>query len=737
MMSEGLKQYLETIQQLIPISELSHAAQNDALQFMDLLELKKKKFVFKQGDKDNYAYYILEGELDMLTNNSLQTTIEGGTENAKYAIAQLQPRQFSARAKTAVKVLRVDKNKLERLVVHEGNQQTDDAASADSEMVVSGIKDEESGDWMTRMLQSDLFSRLPMANIQQLFAFLEPLEFQAGDTVIKQGESGDSYYIIQEGKCEVTRTPKMGEKPVKLAELVMGDSFGEEALLSDTHRNATVIMLTDGILMQLSKDNFAQLIKNPSVQSVSFKEAEKIIDGGGRWVDVRFPKEYEVAYLEDSVNIPLNALRLKMDSLDREPHYVVCCDTGGRSSAAAFLLTKHGFHVTYLKGGFDSSPAAVDLQIKSDKTIVPAIPPKIGKKTPPPQSREEQQEKPAGNAPEEKVAMDSVDTEAKMCALEADLAKNTMELRTAENLESTASDADEKLRKAYRVERGKLEQERAEIEKQRKLAEDEINQRRRQEEERIKQIEKRAEAKLFKEKKKLEDVYNKSTEQMKKLREKRAKLEQHIDHTRKKLEKQTEALQQKLEAAKNDQSERDLEKTISRKTQVEKMKMKIEADAKHQRAKQAKLENIVKAKAKAMLEQKRRDLAEQVAKHNEELEEAKRLRKIAEAGRAAAREEAKKIIQEYEKKLTQTSTASSELQSPLDSFQHSPSAVQSDNAAAKPKDEKLKVTKPLVSDYLVDKKDSEKLRELARKKDRAEHLKRIRERAAAVAKKKI
>ena len=250
-MSEDKEQFEVIIKQLIPISDLSDSAQNDVIEAAELLEFKKKKFVFKEGAKDNYSYYILAGELELIANHHVHNTMVGGAENARFALAQLQPRQFSAKAKTPVTILRLDKGALDRLMVHEGNQQVElDDTSA--EMDVSHIDEEDSGDWMTKMLQSELFARLPMANIQQLFAFLEPVAYEKGDSVIKQGDPGDNYYIIQEGTCEVTRVPGEGKKPVKLGEMGVGDSFGEESLLTDSTRNATVTMLTDGVMMQLN-----------------------------------------------------------------------------------------------------------------------------------------------------------------------------------------------------------------------------------------------------------------------------------------------------------------------------------------------------------------------------------------------------------------------------------------------------------------------------------------------------
>ena len=85
-------------------------------------------------------------------------------------------------------------------------------------------------------------------------------------------------------------------------------------------------------------------------------------DGGGahpvermKRLDVRLPSEYEHYRAEGSLNIPAQSLRLKMKGLDRNVHYVVCCDTGRRSSACGYLLSERGFQASVLKNGL---PAA-------------------------------------------------------------------------------------------------------------------------------------------------------------------------------------------------------------------------------------------------------------------------------------------------------------------------------------------------------------------------------------------
>jgi len=158
---------------------------------------------------------------------------------------------------------------------------------------------------------------------------------------------------VTDGRCVVTRETPLNRDGIKLAELGVGDTFGEEALISEATRNATVTMLTDGSLMRLGKDDFQTLMNEPMLQWVEFEEATDIIGGGGKWLDVRLPSEFENFHQPDAINIPLYFIRLKLKALDLDSPYVVCCDTGRRSSAAAYILSERGFNASVLKGGLN------------------------------------------------------------------------------------------------------------------------------------------------------------------------------------------------------------------------------------------------------------------------------------------------------------------------------------------------------------------------------------------------
>ena len=182
---------------------------------------------------------------------------------------------------------------------------------------------------------------------------LKRIDYKAGDVVIQQGSKGDHFYIVKSGSCKVTREAPGTSNNIALAELGVGDTFGEEALISNEARNATVTMQTDGTLMQLGRDDFQSLLNDPVVLSLEHEDADAAVTQGGKWLDVRVPSEFKAFCKANAMNLPLYLLRHKLDVLDRNTPYVVYCDTGRRSSAAAFILNQRGFETAVLKGGLN------------------------------------------------------------------------------------------------------------------------------------------------------------------------------------------------------------------------------------------------------------------------------------------------------------------------------------------------------------------------------------------------
>lgn len=88
----------------------------------------------------------------------------------------------------------------------------------------------------------------------------------------------------------------MSQPPVLLATLKNGSSFGEEAIVSDNKRNATVTMKTDGELLRLNKKYFVELLKAPLITQVIIAEAQAKVAAGAIWADVRCLQNIKQSY---------------------------------------------------------------------------------------------------------------------------------------------------------------------------------------------------------------------------------------------------------------------------------------------------------------------------------------------------------------------------------------------------------------------------------------------------------
>jgi CRP-like cAMP-binding protein len=311
-------------------------------------ELSPQQLLFKEGDTEKRTVYVVSGSLELLDDGSVDQIILGGTDAARNPVAPVFPRRVSARARDRVQYISIDSDLLDVMLTW------DQTGSYE----VSELQGNDGGaggdDWMTMLLQAKAFHKIPPANIQAIFMRMQQINYKSGDIVLKQGAEGDFFYVLTRGKCLVTRETPLNKDGIKLAELSVGDTFGEEALISDAKRNATVTMMDDGSVMRLGKEDFKRLLNEPMLDWVTTDEADEIVGNGGQWLDVRLPSEFENHHKEGALNIPLYFIRLKINTLDQNTKYVLCCDTGRRSSAGAYILSERGFQAYVLRGGINS-----------------------------------------------------------------------------------------------------------------------------------------------------------------------------------------------------------------------------------------------------------------------------------------------------------------------------------------------------------------------------------------------
>jgi len=337
---------IELLRGFSPLDGLKHDNLVALARKVQVRELSPGQMLFKEGDTEKRTLYIISGTLELIDQKNVIGTVDGGSERSRNPIAPVYPRRISARAKDRVQFISIDSDLLDVML-------TWDQTGIYEVSELQGKSDQSNEDWMTMLLQTKAFHKIPPANIQAIFMRMQQINYRSGDVILKQGSEGDYFYVLIRGSALVTRETPLSKEGIKLAELAVGDTFGEEALISDSKRNATVAMQTDGAVMRLGKDDFKKLLNEPMLDWLNMTEAEEIIRDGGQWLDVRLPSEFENQHLDSALNIPLYFMRLKLNTLDQSKKYVVCCDTGRRSSAGAYILSERGYQAYVLRGGIN------------------------------------------------------------------------------------------------------------------------------------------------------------------------------------------------------------------------------------------------------------------------------------------------------------------------------------------------------------------------------------------------
>ncbi|WP_137885428.1 cyclic nucleotide-binding domain-containing protein [Pseudomonas sp. 2FE] len=338
----------EQLRSLTPLNVLSEQQWRELRDQLVPQPVLAGQLLFRQGDQARLTHYLLAGELLLRSVDGEEEHLLAGSEASCHPLSPSLPRLHEARALTDVSLLTLDSATLTRLLTWR---------LAYQDLLLELGQAGEDVEWLERLLENPLFAKVPSPNVRAMLERLQRIELPAGSTVLREGEEGDCCFFLNSGRAEVIRSA--GSAHQVLAELEVGACFGEEALLADRPRNATVTMLEDGVVLRLDRQDFFALLKAPVVDEVSFGEAARLLSAGAQWLDVRLQEEYERAHALESLNMPLQLLRLKARLLDKARTYLCYCDSGKRSASAVFLLSQLGFKAYALRDGLDALPAVL------------------------------------------------------------------------------------------------------------------------------------------------------------------------------------------------------------------------------------------------------------------------------------------------------------------------------------------------------------------------------------------
>lgn len=343
---------VEMLRRLEPISGLSEQRLRELADLCYVERVNMNMDPFNLRSIAGQAVYLVRGQIALNYSDGTAVTFDEATEEARHPLGRRGAVFAGAKAVTDVGLVRIDDELLDimftwdQLATSESGHRTKDGTHGDRLLAKWTIM---SGMFSVSNLKYGPFAELPAAHIEELLKEFKRIEVKAGDVIIREGDEGDYYYVVESGRATVERM--VGGVSMRLADLKGGDAFGEEALVSESRRNATITMKTAGALLRLEKNAFVELLREPLLHRVSMQEAQRKVIAGAQWIDVRYPSEFQYDQLPGAINIPLSEIRNAIGLLDTDREYILYCQSERRSSAATFLLSQRGYHAYLLQGG--------------------------------------------------------------------------------------------------------------------------------------------------------------------------------------------------------------------------------------------------------------------------------------------------------------------------------------------------------------------------------------------------
>jgi cGMP-dependent protein kinase len=198
-------------------------------------------FVIRQGDTGDKFYVLEAGTCDIMVNDQKVAECQAGDAFGELALMYNAPRAASIVATSPCTLWFISRRTFHRILAKGASS----AQMARCEFLKQ-VKQLEP-------LSSHQISQLAAASRQELF---DPETY-----IIRQGDEGDTFYLIEEGRVKCThRRSETDDTETDLIELAAGDYFGEMALLLDEPRHANVIALEPTRCLTLNRDQFVELL---------------------------------------------------------------------------------------------------------------------------------------------------------------------------------------------------------------------------------------------------------------------------------------------------------------------------------------------------------------------------------------------------------------------------------------------------------------------------------------------
>ncbi|XP_078055421.1 cGMP-dependent protein kinase 2 [Mustelus asterias] len=209
--------------------------------------------VIQEGELGNHLYVLADGVLEVMQNGKLLGQMHPGTAFGELAILYNCKRTATVKAVTKSWIWVLDRQVFQSIM-----------------METAQARNKKYFNFLTSV---SLLKDLPEEKLSKIVDCLEVDYYDKGDYIIREGEQGNTFFVIAKGKVRVTQTRDGDEDPQEIKMLGPGEYFGEKALISEDLRSANIIAEDDDTqCLVIDRDIFNQMVGTYEELQINLKE---------------------------------------------------------------------------------------------------------------------------------------------------------------------------------------------------------------------------------------------------------------------------------------------------------------------------------------------------------------------------------------------------------------------------------------------------------------------------------
>lgn len=249
-------------------SDLTNEELFDVIRKVRFAEIKAGATLFNEGDRGDSIFIVVSGALDVLVKdeNGKEVLIARFIDNdffGEFTFFSNLPRTATVRAAADSELIEITKPDMNGIT----------AKYARVSRVMFDFYKERVVDRL--LARSKLFSPMSPADRKEVLKHVSLSSFPRGGAVVREGDPGDTMYLIKEGRATAWTIDEVGERKA-VGELNPGDFFGEIALATIRPRVASVTAVTDLQTVVFSRDIVRQVLERyPGIKTI----LEEVIKG--------------------------------------------------------------------------------------------------------------------------------------------------------------------------------------------------------------------------------------------------------------------------------------------------------------------------------------------------------------------------------------------------------------------------------------------------------------------------